>query len=223
MISSELMHEESWRMWRIMAEFADGFETMAQYKNLVSVFGSARIKEDDPVYQDCVRLGELLAENGYGVVSGGGPGIMEAANRGAMNRNGVSIGLNIKLPMEQHPNVFQTEAIDFRYFFIRKVCFTKYAVAVVAYPGGLGTLDEFSEVITLIQTRKINRIPYVLVGREFWSGFVKWLKKTLEGYKLISPDDLEIFKIVDNAQEACDYIVDWHDKMGVRKTTRDDV
>ena len=133
--------EEPWRIFRIMSEFIDSFEVMAKHKRLISVFGSARTKPDDPVYQDCVRFGELLTDNGYGILTGGGPGIMEAANRGAWNKNGDSVGLNIKLPMEQHPNPYQTEALDFRYFFVRKVCFLKYSVAIVAYPGGFGTLD----------------------------------------------------------------------------------
>ena len=156
--------EEPWRIFRIMAEFVDSFETMAKHRNLVTVFGSARIKPEDPVYQDCVRLGELLTDAGYGVLTGGGPGIMEAANRGAWNKNGDSVGLNIKLPMEQHPNPYQTEDLDFRYFFVRKVCFLKYAVAIAVYPGGFGTLDEFSEALTLIQTSKVRTVPLVAVG-----------------------------------------------------------
>ena len=147
----DLNAEEPWRIFRIMSEFVDSFEVMAKHKRLVSVFGSARTKPDDPVYQDCLRLGELLTDGGYGVLTGGGPGIMEAANRGAWNKNGDSVGLNIKLPMEQHPNTYQTESLDFRYFFVRKVCFLKYAVGIVVYPGGFGTLDEFSEALTLIQ------------------------------------------------------------------------
>ncbi|MBO5202749.1 MAG: TIGR00730 family Rossman fold protein, partial [Lentisphaeria bacterium] len=169
---TEFTKGDSWRVFRIMAEFIDTFETMAKYKDLVPIFGSARLKPDSPAYQDCVRLGELLADAGYGVLSGGGPGIMEAANKGAWQRKGVSVGLNIKLPMEQHENLYQTESLEFRYFFIRKVCFMKYSVAVVAYPGGFGMLDEISEALTLVQTNKVNRVPIVFLGKNFWSPLI---------------------------------------------------
>lgn len=214
---------EPWRIFRIMAEFIDSFETMSKYRKLVPIFGSARLKEDSHWYRDCVRLGEMLAEAGYGVLSGGGPGIMEAANRGAWQKKGTSVGLNIKLPMEQHENQYQTESLDFRYFFIRKVCFMKYSVAVVAYPGGFGTLDELSEALTLIQTRKVNRVPLVMVGREFWSPLIDWFKNTLLEQHLISPEDMDLFHLADSAEEARDYIVAWHVKNGCVSTVRDDV
>lgn len=215
--------DEPWRIFRIMSEFVDAFETMARHKRLVSIFGSARIGENHESYRDCVRLGELLAEGGYGVMSGGGPGIMEAANRGAWNRNGDSVGLNIKLPMEQHPNLYQSESLDMRYFFIRKVCFLKYSVAVVVYPGGFGTLDEFSEVLTMIQTNKINRIPLVVVGRDFWKPLIDWFRNHLLQLELISPEDMELFHIADNAEEAFEAIRSVHAKTGINYSVRNDI
>ena len=218
---TEFTKGDSWRVFRIMAEFIDTFETMSKYKDLVPIFGSARLRQDSPAYQDCVRLGELLADAGYGVLSGGGPGIMEAANRGAWQRKGVSMGLNIKLPMEQHENLYQTESLEFRYFFIRKVCFMKYSVAVVAYPGGFGTLDEISEALTLVQTNKVNRVPVVFVGKAFWSPLIDWFKNTLLEQGMISAGDMDLFYLADNADEACEYIKAWHAKNGRESTVQD--
>ena len=218
---TEFTKGDSWRVFRIMAEFIDTFETMAKYKDLVPIFGSARLKPDSPAYQDCVRLGELLADAGYGVLSGGGPGIMEAANKGAWQRKGVSVGLNIKLPMEQHENLYQTESLEFRYFFIRKVCFMKYSVAVVAYPGGFGTLDEISEALTLVQTNKVNRVPVVFVGKACWSPLIPWVKNTLLEQGMISAGDMDLFYLADNADEACEYIKAWHAKNGRESTVQD--
>ena len=218
---TEFTKGDSWRVFRIMAKFIDTFETMAKYKDLVPIFGSARLKPDSPAYQDCVRLGELLADAGYGVLSGGGPGIMEAANKGAWQRKGVSVGLNIKLPMEQHENLYQTESLEFRYFFIRKVCFMKYSVAVVAYPGGFGTLDEISEALTLVQTNKVNRVPVVFVGKAFWSPLIDWFKNTLLEQGMISAGDMDLFYLADNADEACEYIKAWHAKNGRESTVQD--
>ena len=218
---TEFTKSDSWRVFRIMAEFIDTFETMSKYKDLVPIFGSARLRQDSPAYQDCVRLGELLADAGYGVLSGGGPGIMEAANRGAWQRKGVSVGLNIKLPMEQHENLYQTESLEFRYFFIRKVCFMKYSVAVVAYPGGFGTLDEISEALTLVQTNKVNRVPVVFVGKAFWSPLIDWFKNTLLEQGMISAGDMDLFYLADNADEACEYIKAWHAKNGRESTVQD--
>jgi len=218
-----ISQEEPWRVFRIMAEFVDSFEIMAKHKNLVSVFGSARTKPDDPVYQDCVRLGELLTDAGYGVLTGGGPGIMEAANRGAWNKNGDSVGLNIKLPMEQHPNQYQSEALDFRYFFVRKVCFLKYAVAIAVYPGGFGTLDEFSEALTLIQTSKVRTVPLVAVGREYWTPLFDWFRQTMLRDRMINEDDLDLFHIADNADDAFEFIRSVHYNRGVKTTVRRDI
>ena len=215
--------EEPWRIFRIMSEFIDSFEVMAKYKRLVSVFGSARTKPDDPVYQDCVRLGELLTDNGYGVLTGGGPGIMEAANRGAWEKNGDSVGLNIKLPMEQHPNRYQTESLDFRYFFVRKVCFLKYAVGIVVYPGGFGTLDEFSEALTLIQTSKVRSVPLVAVGKEYWGGLFDWFRAVMLRDRMINADDLDLFHVADNADDAFNFIKRFHDARGIQTTVRKDI
>ena len=215
--------EEPWRIFRIMSEFIDSFEVMAKHKRLVSVFGSARTKPEDPVYQDCVRLGELLTDNGYGVLTGGGPGIMEAANRGAWNKNGDSVGLNIKLPMEQHPNQYQTESLDFRYFFVRKVCFLKYSVAIAVYPGGFGTLDEFSEALTLIQTSKVRTVPLVAVGKEYWGPLFDWFRTTMLRDRMIKEEDLNLFYVADNADEAFKYIKRIHDQCGVQTTVRKDI
>jgi len=212
--------EEPWRIFRIMAEFVDSFETMSTQGPLVTVFGSARTKPEERFYQDAEKFGRLLVENGYGALTGGGPGIMEAVNKGAYEADGPSVGLNIKLPMEQDPNPFQTKGIDFRYFFIRKVCFLKYALAVVGYPGGFGTMDEFFEGMTLIQTHKVNAVPVVLVGRKFWTPMVDWIKGTLIEDGMISPDDMDLFKVVDNADEAMEHIIECH-KAGIVQTTID--
>lgn len=212
---------DPWRIFRIMAEFVDSFEAMSRHKKLVSIFGSARLRPENEDYQDCVRLGELLADAGYGVLTGGGPGIMEAGNRGAWSRHGESVGLNIKLPMEQSSNLYQTDSLDFRYFFIRKVCFMKYSVAVVAYPGGFGTLDELSEALTLVQTDKVNRIPVVLVRKNFWEPLIDWFKNTMLEQGLISPDDMDLFHLAENADEACEYIKAWHQVNGIGSTVKD--
>lgn len=211
---------DTWRLFVIMAEFVEAFDTLKSGGPLVSIFGSARTPEGAPSYESARNLAALLVKSGYGVVSGGGPGIMEAANRGAMESGGVSVGLNIELPMEQHPNPYQNMPLDFRYFFVRKVCFMKYSVALVAYPGGFGTLDEFMEVLTLIQTNKANRIPLVLVGKKFWGPLVRWFKNTLLEEKLISPEDLKLFKLVDTAAEAHDYILQYHSISGKRGTVK---
>ena len=213
--------EDPWRIFRIMAEFVESFETMADQGPLVPIFGSARIKPDHEYYKSAEKLAALLVKNGYGVISGGGPGIMEAASKGAFEAGGNSVGLNIRLPMEQHPNQYQTVELDFRYFFIRKVCFIKYAVASVVYPGGFGTLDEFSEVLTLIQTNKVNRIPLVLVGKKFWTPLIEWFKNTLlMDAAAISESDLDLFVMVDTPEEACDYICQCH-KHGMSGTVKE--
>ena len=219
----DLNAEEPWRIFRIMSEFIDSFETMAKHKRLVSVFGSARTKTDDPVYQDCVRLGELLTDAGYGILTGGGPGIMEAANRGAWKKNGESVGLNIKLPMEQHPNPYQSESLDFRYFFVRKVCFLKYSVAIAVYPGGFGTLDEFSEVLTLIQTSKVRTVPLVAVGKEYWGPLFDWFRGTMLRDRMINEDDLDLCYVAENADDAFRHIKSVHDRSGVKSTVRKDI
>ena len=204
--SQDFIQDEPWRVFRIMAELVEAIEEMSKQGPLVSIFGSARTKPESPVYQSAEKLAKMLTDSGYGVLTGGGPGIMEAGNKGAFENGGISVGLNIKLPMEQHPNIYQTSSLDFRYFFIRKLCFLKYSLAVVIYPGGFGTLDEMSETLTLIQTNKINPVPLVLVDKKFWAPLMDWFKQTLLAEGLISEQDLDLFILVDTPEEAVEYI-----------------
>ncbi|MCX8112107.1 MAG: TIGR00730 family Rossman fold protein [Bacteroidia bacterium] len=200
---------DTWQIFRIMAEFVDGFETLSRIGPCVSIFGSARSAPGSPHYELGVEVAKALVENGYGVITGGGPGIMEAANKGAKLLGGYSVGLNIVLPFEQHPNPFVDEnlLIHFDYFFVRKVMFVKYAQAFVVLPGGFGTMDELFEALTLIQTRKIERFPVVMVGSAYWRGLVEWIKATvLEEWKYISPEDLFLFTLVDTPQEVVETI-----------------
>lgn len=201
--------ENSWTLFKVISEFVDGFETLNEIGPCVSVFGSARTKAGQPYYQLAVKIGEKLTEAGYGVITGGGPGIMEAGNKGASMAGGKSVGLNIELEFEQghNPYIDYDKNIDFRYFFVRKVMFVKYAQAFVVLPGGMGTMDELFEVITLVQTRKIDRVPIILVGSEFWSGLKTWIKNVmLEQAGNISPEDLDLLPIVDDPKEVIELI-----------------
>jgi uncharacterized protein (TIGR00730 family) len=198
--------EESWRVFRIMAEFVDAIETLSRVKNAVSIFGSARTKPDDPYYQKAELLARRLVEKGFGVITGGGPGVMEAANKGAAEAGGQSVGMNIRLPLEQKPNPYANVSIDYKYFFIRKVMFVKYAVAYVILPGGFGTMDELFEALTLIQTKRIKSFPVILMGSEYWKGLFDWLRKTMLRDNKISPEDLERFQIIDDPDEAVKHI-----------------
>ena len=201
---------ESWRVFRIMSEFVEGFETLSSLSGAVSVFGSARTPGDHPVYAEAEATGRLLAERGRPVITGGGPGVMEAANKGAFEAGGCSVGLNIALPMEQAPNPYQTVKLDFDYFFCRKVMFVKYARAFVIFPGGFGTMDEFFESLTLIQTLKIEPFPVVCVGSRFWGGLLDWVRATLcEGYATISPEDLDLVHVTDDVEEAVTLVDDY--------------
>ncbi|MBI1368854.1 MAG: TIGR00730 family Rossman fold protein [Planctomycetes bacterium] len=203
----DTLSKDAWRMFRIIGEFVDGFEMMSEIGPSVTVFGSARTKPDDPMYQKAVACGRLLTEAGFATITGGGPGIMEAANRGAYEAKGTSVGLNITLPMEQEPNPYQTHEVVFRYFFVRKVMFVKYASAFIIFPGGFGTLDEFFEAMTLIQTHKISPFPVVCIGTHFWSGLVDWIQQTLANeYRTISPDDVRRFHVTDDIDEAVELI-----------------
>ena len=198
----QLHHEDSWRLFRILAEFVEGFETLSELQvPLVSVFGSARFGEGHPAYEAGYRLGRALAEAGFGVVTGGGPGVMEAVNRGAYEAGGVSVGLNIELPHEQKPNPYQTHALSLRYFFVRKVLFVRYAVGFVFLPGGFGTLDELSEVLVLLQTEKVHRFPVFLLDRGYWEGLVRWLA-FLRDQKAVGPEDLQLFRLTDEHEEV---------------------
>ncbi|MBN1585171.1 TIGR00730 family Rossman fold protein [Candidatus Uhrbacteria bacterium] len=197
---------EAWRVLRIQAEFVDGFNFLADLQKTVTFFGSARLKENDPWYQEARKLGGMLADAGYNVVTGGGPGIMEAANRGACEGggDGDSIGLNIKLPREQRTNPFVEKSVGFHYFFVRKVMLAFSAQAYVYFPGGFGTMDELAEIVTLIQTKKMsNRIPVILVGRDFWQPFLDWVSKTMVGkYRTLTAKETGIINLVDSAEEA---------------------
>ncbi len=201
---------ETWRVFRIMSEFVDGFESLRNIGPAVSVFGSARAKRNDWSYKMTVKTTELLSQAGYSIISGGGPGIMEAANRGAKRGKGLSIGLNIQLPMEQTQNRFQDKSLHFRHFFSRKVMFVKYASGYVIMPGGFGTLDEFFESLTLLQTGKIRRFPVVMMGKKYWDGLVRWMEKTMVAEGTISRSDLDFFFLTDEPREAADHIVKFH-------------
>ncbi|MCC5828190.1 MAG: TIGR00730 family Rossman fold protein [Phycisphaeraceae bacterium] len=197
------MSQETWRLFRILSEFVDGFEVMSQVGPAVSVFGSARTPETDPYYKQARICGRKLVEAGFAVVTGGGPGIMEAANRGAHDARGQSVGLNISLPMEQKPNPYQNHVLHFRYFFVRKVMFMKYAAGYINFPGGFGTMDEFFESLTLIQTMKTEPFPVVCVGHDYWDGLIQWIKGTLlDRFSAISPGDLNLFHVTDDVDEA---------------------
>ena len=199
-----------------MAEFVEGFETMTRVGPAVSVFGSARTPETDPYYQRAVECGAKLVEKDFAVITGGGPGIMEAANRGAAQAGGVSVGLNIALPHEQEPNPYQNVELDFRYFFVRKVMFVKYARGFIIFPGGFGTMDEFFESLTLIQTLKVVPFPVVLVGTDFWSGLLDWIRQVmLEKFATISPGDFDLFSVTDSVDEAVRIVHETH--VGRRK------
>ena len=202
----DLSATESWRIFRIMAEFIEGFEVLGKIPPAVAIFGSARTHPEDPDYQQAERTAAKLAKQGYAVITGGGPGIMEAANKGASEAGGVSVGLNINLPFEQKPNDYIGTCLDFRYFFVRKVMFVKYSIAFVIFPGGFGTLDEFFESIELIQTRKIKPFPVVLVGRRYWRGLTSWMEKTLLAQSKITSEDMNLFSTTDDPEEVVRFI-----------------
>jgi len=198
---NEITVKDTWRMFHIMAEFVEGFEALAECHPSVSIFGSSRAKPEDETYQNAELIAQLLAENGFGVITGGGPGVMEAANKGAALAGGRSIGLNIELPLEQTPNPYTNIKLSFHYFFVRKVMFIKYAVAYIILPGGFGTMDELFESITLIQTHKIRPFPVILVGKAYWKGLFDWIKEVVLKEERISAEDLEIFQLIDEPAE----------------------
>lgn len=210
--------ESAWTMFKVISEFVEGFETMHKIGPCVSIFGSARTKPDHPYYLQAVEIARLLTLEGFGVITGGGPGIMEAGNKGASIYGGKSVGLNIELPFETGSNQFVDwdKSIDFRYFFVRKVVFVKFAQAFIVLPGGLGTMDELFEVLTLVQTKKIQPIPIILVGSEFWGGLKDWIQNTMLREGKISPDDMDLMPIVDEPEEAIQIIKDFY----VRKAGR---
>lgn len=201
-IVNDLTLNDSWRMFQIMAEFVKGFEVMPEAYPAVSIFGSSRTKSKSAVYRDTVKMSRLLVEAGFNVISGGGPGVMEAANKGAAEAGGTSVGLHIELPSEQEPNEYANVRLNFRYFFIRKVIFVKYSVAYIIMPGGFGTLDELFEALTLIQTKRIRHFPVILLNSRFWEGLLDWIREAMIREQTISEQDLEIFNLVDTPEEA---------------------
>ncbi len=212
---SEIMTKDSWQIFKIMSEFVEGFERMGRIEPCVTIFGSARTKPEDPFYKQAEDIASRLVSKGYGIITGGGPGIMEAGNKGAQRGGGTSVGLNIVLPFEQDGNPFidKERRIDFDYFFVRKVMFMKYSQGFVVMPGGFGTMDELFEALTLIQTDKIAQFPIVLIGKSFWQGAIDWIKNTLcEEFKTVSPKDMDLFFCTDSTDEAVEHIVNFYSK-----------
>ena len=214
---NEIKTNDSWAIFKIMGEFVNGFERMSKIGPCVSIFGSARTKPDHKYYKLAVDVAEKIVDNGYGVITGGGPGIMEAGNKGAHIAGGTSVGLNIELPFEQHDNPYidSDKSLDFDYFFVRKVMFVKYSQGFVVMPGGFGTLDELFEAMTLIQTHKIETFPIILVGKEFWGGMVEWIKTTLINEGNISPKDLDLIHLVDNSDEVIEILNSFYKESGL--------
>jgi uncharacterized protein (TIGR00730 family) len=215
---NQIKTNDSWAIFKIMSEFVEGYEKLSKIGPCVSIFGSARTKPEDPFYKLAEEVAFKLTQNGFGVITGGGPGIMEAGNKGAYRGKGTSVGLNIELPFEQHDNpwIDNDKNLEFHYFFVRKVMFVKYSQGFIVMPGGFGTMDELFEAITLIQTKKIGRFPIVLVGRDFWSGLLDWIKKTLIAEGNISEEDLNLFRIVDTADEAIDHLNKFYAKYSLK-------
>jgi uncharacterized protein (TIGR00730 family) len=211
---NQFIREDPWRIFRIMAEFVDSFQTMSQIGPAVTIFGSARTKPTDKYYRAAQHIAKELAKHNLAVVTGGGPGIMEAANKGAAHAVGKSVGLNIELPHEQVGNRFANVPVHFHYFFARKVCFVKYSLGFIYMPGGFGTLDEFFEVLTLVQTQRIPEFPLILFGREHWKGLITWMKRELEPGNFISPGDLDLVKISDDVDEVIAIIRDYERRVG---------
>ncbi|RKD16266.1 Rossman fold protein, TIGR00730 family [Pelobium manganitolerans] len=210
----EIKVTDSWQVFKIMAEFVEGFEKLAKIGPCVSIFGSARTKNDHKYYGVAVEIGRLLTERGYGVITGGGPGIMEAGNKGAYENGGKSVGLNIDLPFEQFHNRYidRDKLLEFDYFFIRKMMFMKYSQGYIVLPGGFGTMDELFEAMTLIQTGKVARFPIILVGKSYWSGLLDWVKNTMLEAQNINPEDLNLYRVVDTAEEAAEHIFRFYEK-----------
>ena len=212
-VALDFREQDPWRMFRIMSEFVEGFEDLTDIRPAVTIFGSARTKPGDPSYECACRIAKLLSDKGLTVLTGGGPGIMEAANKGAFENGGRSVGCNIELPFEQHHNPYINKLVSFHYFFIRKVMFLRYAAAVVVMPGGFGTLDEMFETFTLVQTNKIEPCPVVLVGREFWGGLLEWIDKTLcKDNAYIEKADMSLYHVVDTPEEAVEVIAKYYKK-----------
>lgn len=215
LVNDSYMTRESWKLFQVIAELVEGFERLVSIRPSVSIFGSARIQPENPFYALTEEIALLLSNSGFAVVTGGGPGLMEAANKGAMQGKSLSIGLNIDLLKQEPPNAYQDIALKFRHFFTRKIMFVKYATAYVVMPGGYGTLDEFAEILTLIQTGKTRKIPVVLVHKEFWSGLIHWFENTLLKENLIKSEDLQLFHIVETPEEALQAIQDFYKERNI--------
>jgi len=215
----EFIHTDTWRVFRIMGEFVEGFDDLAHVNRGVSIFGSARTPADHPQYNAARETAALLARAGFAVITGGGPGIMEAANRGAFEAGGISIGCNIELPMEQKPNPYLTTYLKFKYFFVRKTMFVKYSNAFIIFPGGFGTLDELYEALTLIQTKKIRDFPVILFDKKFWGGMLEWIKDILLAEKKIAENDLRLLHLTDSPEEVVEIVV--HSQSSLRKIEQD--
>lgn len=214
---------ETWRIFRIMSEFIEGFDEMSSVGPSVSIFGSARFKEEDFYYKKTLEVAEALSQNGYAIITGGGPGVMEAANWGAANFNVKSVGLNIELPMEQKPNIYQNRSLKFRYFFVRKVMFVKYSMGYVCMPGGFGTLDEFFEALTLMQTNKIHPLPLILFGTDYWQGLLSWMKDVMLKHGTVSDEDFSFIKLTDDPREVVNIMNrhrDWKEEMRRKAATK---
>jgi uncharacterized protein (TIGR00730 family) len=205
-VIEDLRKTDTWRVFRIQSELVEGFETLYDIGPAVTIFGSARLTEDSYYYHQAIKVGKMLSNAGFSVITGGGPGIMEAANKGAKMGKSKSIGLNIQLPHEQYPNKYQDITMNFRYFFVRKLMFIKYAIAFVIFPGGFGTMDELFEALTLVQTGKIESFPIILFGKEYWQGLIEWMKNTLVHEGTIGREDFALFQIVDDAKEVCELL-----------------
>ena len=220
-INDSMLTRESWKIFQIMAEFVEGFERLARIRPSVSIFGSARTPKDHPYYKLTEEIARELSDAGFSVVTGGGPGIMEAGNKGAYEGKSPSIGLNIQLEHEQSGNGFQDISLSFRHFFSRKVMFVKYASAYVVMPGGFGTLDELAEILTLVQTGKTRKIPIILVHRPFWEGLLGWFEQTLVAEKVINPEDLDLMQIIDSPKDISAAIFNHYEKMGFEPTPQE--
>lgn len=214
---TEIKSNDSWAIFKIMGEFVNGYEKLNKIGPCVSVFGSARLQPTSKYYQLAEEISKKITDNGYGVITGGGPGIMEAANKGAFENEGTSVGINISLPFEQESNKYidHDKNINFDYFFVRKVMLVKYSQGFVVMPGGFGTLDELFEAITLIQTLKIDKFPIILVGKEFWGGMLDWIKSTLIEEKMISPEDIDLFSVVETSEEVIKILNDFYSEYGL--------
>jgi uncharacterized protein (TIGR00730 family) len=205
-VIDDITLKDSWRLFHILAEFVEGFENLADVSPAITIFGSARAKEGDPLYNKAYELARVIGRNKFNVITGGGPGVMEAVNKGAKKEGVKSVGINIELPYEQKPNPYITLPLSFKYFFVRKVMFIKYAIAYIVLPGGFGTLDEFFEAITLIQTKKIRPFPVILMGSDYWGDLVSFMQKQILGNNMINKEDMNIFKVMDDPEEIVEYI-----------------